>query len=349
MWNKLTIATLFVLAFPIAAWPAEEAGEAPPTVPFALAGFQINGRFDLNYERTTFSGSPSEGEDTLKNYHHFIFLSRRKKDEPFSFTAEIVDQTFYEMGVKLGEGGGIRFGKVLVPFGADPLFHHSYGGVTGADQKLVPFIWSELGVVYDRTFVQSSDFRLDGNTFLVSGYKGDDTKVLALNGAGDPSKPAVGQRLRLGTGKYSLFGSVYYDQYVSSKSVLLYSLEATAGYGFLPWSILKNVSARAGALRADVKSDALGNYYHFGDYLQVDCRLPFGFRGRYRGGAVTNENHTSLYFDDKKKDVADTVNHTVALFYDYRLLTLGAEYLANLEAVGEQKNDLIRVLAVLEF
>lgn len=330
--------------------PQPESGK--PASAIQLAGFTINGRFDLNYEKGAFSGEEiGDGESSLKNYHHFVFLSRKKREEPFSFTAEVVDLTFYEMAARFGgkKDKQVRFGKIFLPFGADPLFHHSYGGVSGFDQKLVRFIWAELGAALSHPIRQSGDLRIDNELYLVSGYKGKEDSVLAISGAGDPGTPALGDRLRIGKGKYSLWASTYWDPYEGGNNLFMYGIDAAASYGFIPVSALENLSVKLGFIRADVESEPLGNYYHFGDYLQLDCKLPSDLRARYRTGAVTFENHGSLFFDTDRKDAKDTVSHTLALYWDYKLLSLGAEFIANLEAANEVNDDLVRLSAVLEF
>lgn len=346
VWLLLFLATaLFALTFPVVWAKADE----PAPRSLSLAGLNINGKFDLNFERGGFTGSPSDGSQTLKNYHHFVFLSRKKQGERVFFNAEIVDATFYEMGVKLGEHRNIKFGKIFVPFGADPIFHHAYGGLSGFDQKLVPFLWTELGAVYKYDVLPGKTYKVQNEIALVSGFKADKPDSLTIGGAGDPSRPALVDRFAGSRGRYSAWASLYWDQYLAGNNLFMWGGDLYAGYGFLPWSVLRDLSARLGFVRADVQDKSGPNYFHFGDYVQLDCRLPSDLRLRYRGGLTATDNRKGLFFDSDRDDVDDRVGHNVGLWWEHRLLTVGAEYFVNLEAGNEQPNDLIRFMTVIEF
>ncbi|HEY0706016.1 MAG TPA: hypothetical protein VGG33_04430, partial [Polyangia bacterium] len=139
--------------------PALPAG--PPTAPpsaHAPKGLHLgheltlNGRFDLNLERRGFSGNPWEdgAKTALQSHHHFLFLGRQSADDPFVFTVELTSLAFYEAALRLGPRRGdtglhVRAGKLLVPFGTEPLFHQSYGGHVGFDQRVLPPIWAAEG------------------------------------------------------------------------------------------------------------------------------------------------------------------------------------------------------------
>src|SRR4030095_4133154 len=61
-------------------------------------GFMLNGRFDLVYERRTFSGNPFADGSTaaLRSYHHFLFLSRESVSDPFGLSIEMLSLQFWE-------------------------------------------------------------------------------------------------------------------------------------------------------------------------------------------------------------------------------------------------------------
>jgi hypothetical protein len=320
-----------------------------------VAGFQINGRFDLAYEMGNFAvDGAGDPQNSIKSYHHFIFLSRNQEDEWFSFSAEVIDLSFYEVALKLGDAYRLRFGKVLVPFGADPLFHHSYGGVSGFDQKLLPFIWAEPGVVFEANLYQSNVFSLDNDLYAVAGIAGSQDQVLELTGASDPGTVAIGDRIRVGYDKLAASVSLYWDRYADSYNMLLWGFDLSAGYGFLPWSYLDRLAVKMGFLRADIqgsRSSGLLDYYHFGDYLQFDYRLPWTMGIRYRTGTVTMENVRGIFFDDReqKKTSDDTLAHSFTVWKRYRGLTVAAELTINMEAAGEVDNDLFRLMAAIDF
>lgn len=350
LWLVLFVLTaVFVLSLP-AMWAFADdgtSGREPPLI--TLAGFNINGKFDLSFERGSFTGSPSVGTQTLKNYHHFVFLSRKTQDEPVFFNAEIVDATFYEAGVKVGEHRNVKFGKIFVPFGADPVFHHAYGGLSGFDQKLVPFLWTELGAVYKHDVLLRKTYKVQNEIAFVSGFKADKPDSLSISGGGDPGRPAVVDRFAWSRGRYSAWASLYWDQYLAGNNLFMWGGDLYAGYGFLPLPVLRNLSAKLGFVRADVQDKSGPNYFHFGDYVQLDCHLPLDLRARYRGGLTTTGNQKGLFFDSERDDVDDRVGHNVGLWWEHKLLTVGAEYFVNLETANEQPNDLIRIMTVIEF
>ncbi|HSI05310.1 MAG TPA: hypothetical protein VLC93_12565, partial [Myxococcota bacterium] len=117
----------------------------------ALPGnLRLHGRFDINYERVGYSDNFLKGRDALQNYHRLLFLERDVKDEPFSFNLEIIGQTWYEITYRKTVLEGrvrvrARAGRILVPFGPDPLYHHAYGGRAGFDQQILPVIWAQHG------------------------------------------------------------------------------------------------------------------------------------------------------------------------------------------------------------
>lgn len=317
-----------------------------------IAGFHINGRFDLAYEMFDFAPDSTDNvKNRLQNYHHFVFLTRNNEDEFFSVNVELIDLTFYELGLNLADRHQVRFGKVFVPFGADPLFHHSYGGLSGFDQRLLSIIWTELGAVYDATLWESANFSLYNELYFVAGITGKEDQVLQLNGSGDNTTVAIGDRVRLGYGKYTLALSFYGDGYAPGHNLYLWGLNASAAHGFLPWPYLNRLSVSLGVIRADVRSDTLGNYYHFGNYLELDYRLPWAMGVRYRTGAVTMDNHRGFFWDDRKKRKSqhDTMAHSLTVSTRIHMLTLSVQYLLNIEAVGETDNDLLRLTAALDF
>jgi hypothetical protein len=329
-----------------------------------IAGFRINGRFDVAYELGGFSvDADGEGDPkhSIKNYHHLIFLSRNRQDEWFSINAEIIDLSFYEVGLKLGDRYQVHFGKIMVPFGADPLFHKSYGGVSGVDQKLLPIVWSEHGAVFEANLYESGILSLDNELYAVSGIGGSPDEVLDLSRSSDPNKVAIGDRFRVGYGLFSGAASLYWSPYSDESptadeydfNMWMWGFDLSAGYGFLPWPYLDRLGLKLGFMRADIQGSdvsGLGNYYNFGDYLRVDYLLPWGMSFRYLTGMVTMGNQKGFFRDDDKTDeTGDTRAHNFTLYKRYRGLTLSAQLIINMEKAGEVDNDLFRLTAAFDF
>ncbi len=329
------------------------AAESPLLTIPEVAGFRINGRFDVYYELGGFSADGSgDPKSSIKNYHHFIFLSRNRQDEWFSLNVELIDQTFYEIGLKLSDRYQVRGGKIMVPFGADPLFHKSYGGVSGVDQELLPIVWAEHGAVFEANLYESDTFSIDNEAYVVSGIGGDADELLDLSRGSAPNTIAVGDRLRVGYGKFAGAASLYWSPYADDYNMLMWGFDLSAGYGFLPWRFIDRLGVKVGFMRADIQgstASGLGDYYHSGNYLQLDYRLPCSMGVRYRTGMVTMENHDGFFFDDDRKDVDDAVAHSFSIWKSYRGLTVTAQYIINIEEAGELDNDVFRITAAFDF
>src|SRR5690606_32249408 len=112
--------------------PVPEAA-SPNRLPFSLPyHLRLNGRFDLSYERRDYKNHPfGPGRNALQTYHHFLFLSRSGAKDPFGFNIELLTQQFYEFNARFVTDNRrakflIKAGKILVPFGDEPLYHTSY-------------------------------------------------------------------------------------------------------------------------------------------------------------------------------------------------------------------------------
>ena len=138
---------------PVAAAPPAAPSPHPPGGGVGLPfGLMLNGRFDLDYERRKFTGSPFDDSATnaLRSYHHFLFLSRESADDPVGLSLEVLTPAVLGGALPLARRAAagrvlVSGGKIFVPFGADPLMHQSYGGLAGFDQKILPALWAQEG------------------------------------------------------------------------------------------------------------------------------------------------------------------------------------------------------------
>ena len=136
----------------------------------------LNGRFDLAYERRHFSGGPFEASsvNALRSYHHFLFLSHDAAGDPCGLSVEILTLQFWEAHCRVpGLPAPLRLtvagGKIVVPFGADPLYHQNYGGLGGFDQPMLPVIWAVEGAAA-HLIVERREFVLTDDLFVVRGF-----------------------------------------------------------------------------------------------------------------------------------------------------------------------------------
>ncbi|MEZ4272593.1 MAG: hypothetical protein R3C68_14540, partial [Myxococcota bacterium] len=281
---------------------------------------RLNGRFDLNYERVGFSGDPSEGQQALRNYHHFIFLSRQAKGDPVTFNAELIDLTFYEAAYKMTIAQSVRLkikaGKILVPFGAEPLFHNSYGGRSGFDQQILPIIWARHGASAQLQYRLGS-VALSNDLYAVQGHALRTADgVLNLQNdfsANDDVNFGTGDRLGVSWGPISAWYSFYFNRLGFDRKLFLQALDISV---WRPRSIpvLEDFSLSAGILRADISGGGAGeDYYHFGDYLQVRYYPWDWFYLQYRTGLRTTNNRRGIVFDNTRGDENDNSSHNFAV------------------------------------
>ncbi|GBD03571.1 hypothetical protein HRbin19_00863 [bacterium HR19] len=309
-------------------------------------GLIINAKFDVSLESRNFNFNPLEGKYSLVNYHHFLFISRRTTEDNFFFSAEVIERVFYEFGVRFPRFS-VKFGRVLVPFGADPLFHHNYGGLTGFDQKFVPFIWSELGGVFNSHILRTEKILLSNDFYVVNGPSGDPEKIMTIS-AGSPSNFAVGDRIKLGYSLLTAYASTYWVRYAPHYDLFMWGADFVGAYGFIPF--FKNLSLKLGFAYMNVVGNrqTVGNYYHYANYLRIDYKLPFNLFFRFIVGAKTFQNYSYPFYDTKTKDENDEFAFNFALMYRRGIFLSQIQYVKKLEG-KEIKDDFMRILFSVEF
>ena len=328
------------------------------SVSFLSQTLTLNGRFDLNLERRSFRTDPFGGGTTgFQNYHHFLFLSRTSTEDRLTFTAEIVSLEFYEIAARLGPRGApwranLRAGKLLVPFGADPLFHQSYGGHVGFDQRVLPAIWASEGVALTGT-TRSRGLSLTGDLYAVKGHtlRRADGVVNLQNDFSllDEARVAFGGRLGIAWGSLWSFYSAYVNPLGFDRLLFMQAFDA----GLWRWRgipALNRLVVSLGLLRADVSGGGSGeDYYHFASYFMARAYAFDWLYLQYRQGLRTFNNRRGVIGDATRWDSADGSTHNFALVARYHGLVAGIAYFLNFEKAGELDNDLFRVTVAYEF
>jgi hypothetical protein len=355
---------------PTAAAPAPAAVVAPsppPPPPFMpphgaglrLGNFMLNGRFDLNYERRTFSGNPFEDGSTaaLRSYHHFLFLSRESASDPFGLSVEMLTLQFWEAHMRLG--GGVRpwrlllsAGKIVVPFGADPLTHQSYGGLAGFDQPILPVIWAQEGAAAHLTLSQGRLLVTD-DLFAVRGYAlAHADSVLNLQADFSPPEDVrIGFGNRVGVSWFC--ASAWYSAYGNSlgfgRWLFMQAADLTVSRPRVV-PVLGHFSAAAGLLRADVSGGGHGlDYYHFGSYFQLRYHPTDWLYLQYRQGFRSFNNRRGTYVDDTRLGPEDGSTHNFAIVARYHGVTVGLAYFLMFEKADEIPNDFLRASVTYDF
>ena len=340
---------------PEAAKPAGHPGGGGIELPWNL---RLNGRFDVAYERTDFKGDPTDGKDAIKNYHHFLFLTRDSAKDPFFLRAELIDLSFYEFGMRFsgGEGskwkGNFRAGKLMVPFGPEPLFHRQYGGRSGFDNEVFPAFFSQLGVAGNfQTLV--GPLRISTDLYAVQGYRvGSETAVLDLKSnfsRSDDPEIAVGARVGLGFGPISAWYSAMINEVGFGRTLWMQALDVSI-WRWPDVPVLEDLVLGFGATRADVSGGGSGiDHYHFADYLYLRYYPTDYLYLQYRAGLRTYNNRRDEFIDETRLDASDNSTHNFGVVYSRQGYSLGLFYYLNMEKADEVDNDLLRLLLTYEF
>lgn len=358
---------------PVAAPPAPASPHGPAgphggvslgTFP-VLGSLSLNGRFDLNYERLNYNDHPfkSEGESALRSYHHFLFLTRQSAEDPVTLTLEVLSLQFWEVGYRVsGADWPVKVfakgGKVLVPFGGDPLFHHSYGGLAGFDQRVLPVVFAREGLTVN-VERRLGPIALSGDAYVIAGYrlKRADA-VLNLQSDLAPledTRLGVGARLGGAWGPINVWYSPYFNSLGFGRRLFLQALDV-AVWRPRGLPVLEHFSLGAGLLRADVsggEAEGYGgpgaDYYHFASYLQLRYHPTDWLYVQYRQGLRTFGNRRGLILDSNALTREDASSHNVGVVARWRGLSAGLFQFWNLEKTDETPDDFTRLVVAYEF
>lgn len=328
-------------------------------------GIHLGGMFDVAYERDSRSAELGSGKNAFRSYHRLLFLSRQGDDVPVGFNAELLNQYFYELSTRLSAPGSplrvlAHAGKILVPFGPDPLFHKSYGGLTGADQRTLPVVWSSIGAGVRASFM-TRGFAATDEVYAVQGFdlaSADQTLNMQRDLASyDGARIAFGNRLALSTGPVSAWYSFYWNQMRFGRLLVMQAVDVSLWRPALP--LLNRLAVGAGFVRAHVSATAdygkpgaapdASAYFHFADYVWVRLYLVDGLYLQGRSGLATFDNRRGLTYDANRADPTDGSHHTASLVYDYASAQVMLAYYWNFEKVDERPDDLLRLMVTYAF
>jgi hypothetical protein len=252
----------------------------------------------------------------------------------------------------------IAGGKLLVPFGVDPLMHQSYGGVAGFDQRLLPAIWAQEGLAV-HAILQWRELALTNDLYVVRGYTlrqaGGIINLQNDFSPDDNARLGWGNRLGAAWGPFSAWYSGYYNGLGFGRRLFMQAADVTL-YRPRQVPVLGHFSFAAGLLRADVSGGgSQGNggvgrdYYHFGSYFQARYHPTDWMYVQYRQGLRTFNNRRGVILDDSRLTSDDGSAHNVGVVARTHGLTAGVFYFINLEKVAELRNDLLRVSLAYDF
>jgi hypothetical protein len=253
-------------------------------------------------------------------------------------------------------------GKILVPFGPDPLFHKNYGGLSAIDQTLLPVIWSSFGVGL-RVAFSLRGFSLADDLYGVQGFDLNPSareKPLDMQRdlqAYGSARVAVGNRLSLSFGPATLWYSLYWNPLRFGRHVLMQAVDLEI---WRPsWPVLDRLAFGVGGVRALVSADDsygtssvvtdAGAYYHFADYVWLRIYATRWLYLQARSGLQTFNNHKGLSYDSARADPTDGSHHNLALVANVAGATFSLGYYWNFEKLGEIPNDFLRFMVMYAF
>jgi hypothetical protein len=312
----------------------------------------------MAYERRGYSGVPFDDDRaTVANYHRFLFLTREDRDDPLSFNIELIDLTFFEVSYrqrfeKLKLDTQLRAGKIFVPFGAEPSYHHSYGGLSGFDQRVLPIIWTQLGAAAQARR-RWRGVHFTGDIYLVRGHALQESdQVLNLQSDFSPSEDVrIGSGTRLGAswGPVSGWYSAYVNRLGYGRMLLLQAIDL--GVWKIPGiPVLQDMSLGVGALRSDVSGGGSGSdYYSFANYLRLRYYATDWLYLQYRNGVRYMNNRRGTFRDDTRLDRDDEFTHNLAAVASYKGVTVSLTHYWNFEERDEQDDDFLRLMVAYVF
>lgn len=322
-------------------------------------GWRAGGRFDLAYERVGLGRDATDARHVLRNYHHFVFLTRQTRESPMGFSAELVDLSFYEITARVAPKERpyrflFRAGRILVPFGPDPLFHKSYGGVTGFDQRFLPVVWAQHGAAAGGRMALGR-LAISNDLYAVQGHAlGAAAGVLDLQKDLSPldrARIAFGDRLAIGFGPATLWYSIYVQTLGFGRRLILQALDAEVWRIGLP--VLDRLAAGVGLARADVSGGQEGgpgrDYYHVADYAWLRV---YAFDWLYlqaRSGLQTFDNRRGTFLDESRLDARDVSRHNLAVVAQRWGATASLGYYFAFEKADEIPDDFLRLLVSYDF
>jgi len=328
-------------------------------------GIHLGGMFDAAYERGERSDGLTSGKNAFRSYHRLLFLSRQGDDVPIGFSAEILSQYFYELNTRLSPAGSrlrvvAHAGKILVPFGPDPLFHKSYGGLTGSDQRTLPVVWSAIGAGVRLSYA-AGGLSANDEIYAVQGFDlsaADQTLNMQRDlTAYDGARVALGNRLALAAGPLTLWYSFYWNQMRFGRLLLMQAVDLSLWRPAVP--VLNRLAVGVGFVRAHISATAdygkpgasldASAYYHFADYLWLRAYLADGLYLQGRSGLATFNNRRGLTYDERRPDPADGSHHSASLVYEYASAQVMLAYYWNFEKIDERPDDLLRLLVTYAF
>lgn len=328
-------------------------------------GIHLGGMFDVAYERDGRSAELDSGKSAFRSYHRLLFLSRQGNDVPIGFNAELLNQYFYELNARLSAPRSrlrivAHAGKILVPFGPDPLFHKSYGGLTGADQRTLPVVWSSIGAGIRFSYAMRGLAATD-EIYAVQGFdlaSAEQTLNMQRDlAAYDGARIGFGNRLALSAGPFSLWYSFYWNQMRFGRLLIMQAVDVSLWRPALPF--LNRLAVGAGFVRAHVSATAdygkpgsspdASAYFHFGDYLWVRLYLADGIYLQGRSGLATFDNRRGLTYDGNRSAPTDGSHHSAGVVCEFASAQAMLTYHWNFEKIDERPDDLLRLMVTYAF
>lgn len=305
----------------------------------AMSKMHFFGRASVRADFTSYDSADSTHKVGLQSDHFFLFLRTNVTDN-ISFQAEIVNGEFYYLTQKIDKKLKVKLGKILVPFGDESRYHRAYGGLSNlfGNAILVPNIWAVLGAHAEMSF---GSRKLD--VFLTEGFdvvnkvvEGDEP----VNISNDANQQLIGFRYSFPIKKLNLKLSYLFQEWRSGSPLHGYGLDANIDFPHLS-KYYNGVELRAGVAQFDIQKTDTDPFKRTGDFFESSFRFVKQNKIRIRYGTYDD--------DSRAEDQKDRKSWSLAWQKRIGPTTFLVENQWNLESVSEVDNDLLRLMATVEF
>lgn len=312
---------------------------APVTIPkMESSKYTLMGRLDLTAEVNPLQAKSVDNKSEFKNLHGLKLFLKLKASPQTSFFGEIANQDFYYVDYHPWVDQTLSFGKILVPFGDTRFFHHFYGGIQGkgAQGIMFPNVWAEPGFNWQIQLPSLATVDL----YLVNGVKALSASTFPdLRQAADKQRQAVGTRLQWqGIEHVTLIASAYGDYYWENRGLLILGGDIYTDYGLLSWP-LRFAAGFANASAEKVSGQ--GTLQRRGDYLM--------FAGKSLGNGEWRLRYGTYNDVTAQKSSRDSHSFDIAYSFNVDVIRLMVERQWNFEAINEIDDDVLRLMASLDF
>ena len=243
-----------------------------------------------------------ESHFQFKKDHAHVVIELPVNDN-LHFRSDIAfEPEFYEVSYTFGQSLELTAGKVLIPFGQNE-FHHLIGGRVDEHNLFLPDVWADYGIRIKHKVLDQGWGGFDYSLWVVNGFSGTEEPLMGMTSSSDNNNMkgfGIRPALRLGT-TITIGANFYLDAWdkKARQQMLFYGADLDLGYGFLSFSVLRNLKIRAefayGLIQISDEINKLSGlikhgYKKSGFNIEVTYKILNWLLFRYREGLLNPDN-----------------------------------------------------------